>query len=75
MTVVVSAGVSKLSVERNRIKRQAREALESAMNVSRLSEPFDAVLVMRPPVTQIEDSKRYYFLKDFFQRARSHRLI
>lgn len=75
MTVVVSSGVSKYAVDRNRIKRQAREVMEAAMEASRSPEPFDAVLVMRPPVADIADSERYYFLKEFFQRARSHGII
>lgn len=75
MTVVVSSGVSKSAVVRNRIKRQAREVMEAAVEASRISESFDAVLVMRPPIADIADSARYYFLKEFFQRARSQGII
>lgn len=70
MAVVVASGVSKSSVVRNRIKRQARDVLRLAIQGGAITQPLDVILVIRPPATKIPDETRREFFKKFFERSR-----
>lgn len=70
IAVVASSGVSKLAVVRNRIKRQARAVLGTAIQSGQLKNPVDYVLVLRAPITKILDDKRTDFFVKFFWQAR-----
>ncbi len=70
MTVVVSAGVSKLAVDRNRLKRQMRDVLRQGIEQKRIAFNFDIIAVLRAPALKIADVGRRAFFQGLLEKAR-----
>ena len=67
MCVVVASGVSKKAVVRNRLKRQVRDVLRTAIQKGTISYTIDIVVMIRAPFIKVPDDARPTYVIDYLK--------